>query len=113
MKQLKSLGICLITIIVIFSTIGTAAGQTPPYYIYLPLVSKTLSENPPVAVNDSYSTNQDTQLVVTVPGVLGNHSDVDGDALTAVWVSGPAHGNLGPERERFVHLCTRYWLYRR
>ena len=25
------------------------------------------------------------------PGVLGNDSDVDGDALTAVLVSGPAH----------------------
>src|SRR5207249_3082628 len=28
------------------------------------------------------------------PGVLGNDTDVDGDALTAVLVSGPAHGTL-------------------
>jgi VCBS repeat-containing protein len=94
MKQWKSLGICLITIIIIFSVFGTAAGETSPYYIYLPLVSRTLLENPPVAVNDTYSTNQDTQLGVSVPGVLENDSDIDGDALTAIWVSDPAHGNL-------------------
>ena len=94
MKQWKLLGICLITIIVIFSATGTAAGETSPYYIYLPLVSRTLLENPPVAVSDTYSTNQDTQLVVTLPGVLENDSDADGDTLTAFWVSDPTHGNL-------------------
>ena len=94
MKQFKSLVICLITILVTFSSIGTAAGQTPPYHIYLPLVSTTLLENPPVAVDDTYSTNQDTQLIVTAPGVLENDSDPDGDTLTAVWVGDPVHGNL-------------------
>jgi len=95
MNQIKSLVICLITILVTFSSIRTAAGETPPpYHIYLPLVSKMLLENPPVAVDDTYSTNEDTQLVVTAPGVLENDSDADGDTLTAVWVSDPAHGNL-------------------
>ena len=49
---------------------------------------------PPVAVNDSYSTNEDTALTVLAPGVLGNDSDADGNRLTAVLVSGPAHGTL-------------------
>jgi VCBS repeat-containing protein len=49
---------------------------------------------PPVAVNDSYSTNEDTALTVPAPGVLGNDSDADGNPLTAVRVSGPAHGTL-------------------
>src|SRR4030065_1563491 len=97
MNQIKSLVICfisLITILVTFSSIGTAAGETPPYHIYLPLVSKTLLKNPPVAVDDTYSTNEDTQLVVSAPGVLQNDSDADGDTLTAVWVIDPVHGNL-------------------
>src|SRR5439155_730467 len=48
----------------------------------------------PVAVNDSYSTAEDTTLTVVVPGVLANDSDVDGDTLNAVLVSQPRHGNL-------------------
>jgi len=48
----------------------------------------------PVANNEAYSTNEDTPLTVAAPGVLGNDTDVDGDALTAVLVSGPSHGTL-------------------
>src|SRR5207249_9013341 len=58
----------------------------------------TITVNPvndaPVAGNDSYSTNEDAALNVAAPGVLGNDTDVDGDALTAVLVSGPSHGTL-------------------
>lgn len=48
----------------------------------------------PVAMGDSYTTDEDTPLSVGVPGVLGNDTDVDGDALSAVLVSGPSHGAL-------------------
>ena len=48
----------------------------------------------PVAVADSYSTDEDTALTVAAPGVLANDTDVDGDPLTAVMVSDPAHGTL-------------------
>src|SRR5207248_2627026 len=48
----------------------------------------------PVAANDAYSTNEDTALNVAAAGVLANDSDVDGDALTAILVSSPAHGSL-------------------
>lgn len=48
----------------------------------------------PVAVDNSYATAQDTPLNVTAPGVLGNDTDADGDALTAVLVSGPSNGTL-------------------
>jgi VCBS repeat-containing protein len=48
----------------------------------------------PVAANDSYSTDQDTELVVEAPGVLGNDTDVEGDDLTAVLESGPSNGSL-------------------
>jgi len=48
----------------------------------------------PVAVNDSYTTDEDTTLNVPLPGVLDNDTDIDGDSLSAVMVLGPAHGNL-------------------
>ncbi len=49
---------------------------------------------PPVAVNDAYSTPEDTALNVPANGVLGNDTDADGDALSAIQVTGPAQGNL-------------------
>lgn len=68
---------------------GTATIDIGAYEVQTVLPGNT----PPVAVNDSYSTN-DTSLTVTAPGVLGNDTDVDGNSLTAVLVSGPAHGTL-------------------
>jgi VCBS repeat-containing protein len=50
--------------------------------------------DPPAAVNDSYSTNQNTTLNVTAPGVLSNDSDVDSPTLSASLASGPASGTL-------------------
>jgi len=57
-------------------------------------VTVTNVNDPPVATGESYIINQDTVLTVAAPGVLGNDSDIDGDALTAVLVSGTAHGTL-------------------
>jgi len=48
----------------------------------------------PVAGDDSFTTDEDTPLVVSGTGVLSNDSDVDGDALSAVLVDGPSHGSL-------------------
>ena len=48
----------------------------------------------PAAVADSYSTNQNTALVVPARGVLSNDTDGDGDLLTASLVTGPTHGTL-------------------
>ena len=55
----------------------------------------TAVNDAPVAVNDEYSTDENTTLNVTAPfGVLANDSDVDDDTLTAVQVADPAHGTL-------------------
>ncbi|MDQ3641592.1 MAG: cadherin-like domain-containing protein, partial [Actinomycetota bacterium] len=48
----------------------------------------------PTATADTYSTNEDIALTVAAPGVLANDSDADGDALTAVKVTDPAHGSV-------------------
>ena len=65
---------------------GSATASVP--------ITVTSVNDSPVAAADSYSTGEDTTLTVAAPGVLGNDSDVDGDSLTAVLVSGPAHGAL-------------------
>src|SRR5207249_3180366 len=57
-------------------------------------ITVTAVNDPPVAVDDTYSVNEDTTLTVNAPGVLGNDSDVDGNSLSAVLVSGPSHGTL-------------------
>ena len=48
----------------------------------------------PTAVDDVGTTNEDTPLVVSAPGVLGNDSDPEGQGLTASVVTQPAHGTL-------------------
>jgi hypothetical protein len=49
----------------------------------------------PVANADTYATAQDTPLVVSAAvGVLANDTDPDGDALSAVLLSAPAHGTF-------------------
>jgi uncharacterized repeat protein (TIGR01451 family) len=48
----------------------------------------------PVANNDSYSTNENTQIVMPAPGVLSNDTDVDSPALTAALVSNPLFGTV-------------------
>ncbi len=69
-------------------TISDGHGGTDTATVH---VTVTNVNDPPVAVGDSYSTNSNTPLNVPPPGVLGNDSDVDGDALTAQLVSGPSH----------------------
>jgi VCBS repeat-containing protein len=48
----------------------------------------------PVAVDDAYTTDEDTTLNVPAPGVLSNDSDVDDDLLTAALDGGPTNGTL-------------------
>jgi VCBS repeat-containing protein len=48
----------------------------------------------PVANADTYGTNENTTLDVVAPGVLANDTDIDGNSLTAILVSGPASGSL-------------------
>jgi probable HAF family extracellular repeat protein len=52
-----------------------------------------IASRPPVALDDTYSMSTGP-LSIAAPGVLANDSDPDGDALTALIVSGPARGML-------------------
>jgi hypothetical protein len=55
------------------------------------VVGLNLNE-PPVAVDDAFSTDEDHPLVVPAPGVLNNDTDADGDKLTVTIDTGPANG---------------------
>ncbi|NHI84096.1 MAG: tandem-95 repeat protein [Candidatus Thorarchaeota archaeon] len=48
--------------------------------------------DPPMAVDDTYETNQDNPLLVLAPGVLGNDSDIDHNQLTGILVESPSNG---------------------
>ncbi|MCC9599924.1 DUF4347 domain-containing protein [Stieleria sp. JC731] len=48
----------------------------------------------PQASGDRYNTSRDSNLVVASNGVLGNDTDIDGDTLSAVLISGPTSGSV-------------------
>jgi hypothetical protein len=52
------------------------------------------ANTPPVANPDTYSVNQGATLTAAAPGVLGNDTDSDGDALHAVLVTNSVNGNV-------------------
>lgn len=51
-------------------------------------------DDAPVADDDAFTTDEDTPLVVSAPGVLDGDTDVEGSSLAAVLVSGPTNGTL-------------------
>ena len=50
--------------------------------------------DPPAGIEHTFTTDEDTLLTVTAPGVLQGATDVDGDPLTAVIFSSPDRGTL-------------------
>ena len=52
------------------------------------------ANDPPVAVNDSGVTNEDTPVTFTAASLLGNDSDVDGDTLSITSVQGATNGTV-------------------
>ncbi|MGX9899809.1 cadherin-like domain-containing protein [Arthrobacter sp. SA17] len=54
----------------------------------------TVQNGAPTAVADNYALTEDSPLSVTSGAVLGNDADAEADALSAVLVTGPAHGTI-------------------
>jgi hypothetical protein len=73
---------------------GNGSGTRQSIVDDLVIGTGEVPNNPPVASNDAYATDEGKQLVVAAPGVLGNDTDADGDPLTAVLQAGPANGNV-------------------
>jgi hypothetical protein len=57
-------------------------------------VQLTVTNIPPVAVDDLYATDRLTTLTVPAPGVLDNDSDADGDALSVTLTASPSIGTV-------------------
>ncbi|MDF1597591.1 MAG: DUF5011 domain-containing protein [Acidimicrobiia bacterium] len=81
-----------------------AAGTYPIFYSVVDssgnpatairLVSVVVPNSPPIAVDDRYTVNDVGEIGVPAPGVMGNDTDIDGDALTVTLVSAPNFGEL-------------------
>ena len=50
--------------------------------------------DPPVAASDWYTTRTNVHLTIPAPGVLSNDGDIEGDTITAVLDTAPAHGSI-------------------
>ncbi len=76
-------------------------------------VSTYYSNSAPVAQDNAYSLDEDPTLffVPGTQGVLSNDSDPDGDDLTAVLVTEPAHGSLvlNPDGSFLYQPATHYF----
>ncbi len=74
-------------------------------FAYSRVTTVTLKiDAPPVATNDTYGTAENTALAVKAPGVLGNDTDPENTALTAVCGQWNATWPVDTERERFLQL---------
>jgi predicted outer membrane repeat protein len=67
---------------------------TPPIVDMGVYEMKSPVNHAPVAVNDSYSMNEETVLTIIAPGILTNDTDVDSDPLTVILVMDVSHGTL-------------------
>ncbi|HEX9696363.1 MAG TPA: cadherin-like domain-containing protein, partial [Actinomycetota bacterium] len=76
----------------LMTKVFAAPNQTSPFTTLTGY--KAVFNEPPVASDDAYATDEDVALNVPAPGVLANDTDPDGDPLTAAVVSGPANGTL-------------------
>ena len=69
----------------------TAGGQTATTTLTITING---TNDGPVAGDDSYTTTEDTPLIIAAPGLMANDTDIDGDTLTTSIVNGPTNGML-------------------
>jgi VCBS repeat-containing protein len=75
-------------------TVTAIDSDDPSVYDITDNITTVVINNAPVANNDSYSVDEDNQLVIDAPGVLANDTDADGDALTAILITNVSNGTL-------------------
>jgi VCBS repeat-containing protein len=76
----------------VITRIGSASNRTSPLRTF---TGYTADSQPPNAVDDAYTTDEDTQLAKTaLTGLLLNDSDPEGDPISITAHTEPAHGDL-------------------
>ena len=69
------------------------------------LTEDTAANTPPVAIDDNYNTNRNITLSIPASGVLGNDTDADTDALTAILQTTTTNGSLTLNQDgSFVYI---------
>ena len=74
-----------------YRVFDTVSGQSDTAAVSITVTSVN---DAPVAVDDSYSIDEDIVLSVSAPGILSNDSDVEDSALTVVLEGDVFHGSL-------------------
>jgi Big-like domain-containing protein/Ig-like domain-containing protein len=72
-----------------YAEVKNAGGKTTSSKATLVVLNK-----PPVANNDTYSMSEEASLTIPAPGVLGNDTDEDGDALRVLLQKDVSNGSL-------------------
>jgi hypothetical protein len=83
--------------------------STPVTVHHAPL---TVVNDPPVAIGDTWTVQENQTLAVGVPGVLSNDGDVNGDALSAVLVHSTTHGALQLHADGSFTYAPAEWFNR-
>gem|GEM_PF-6990008 len=78
----------------IIVTAGGTHWSVPQQNTWIADVTFDCPNEAPVAINESYLTNENVTLTIPSNGVLDNDSDADGDSLTAILDSTTSNGNL-------------------
>jgi len=88
-----------------FASVGGSPFDTNLTNNLSPPAVTSVTNRPPVANNDSYGVNKNSSLTVTVPGVLGNDVDLDGNPMSAVLVATTTRGtlSLSPNGDSLTH----------
>ncbi|MBI1249378.1 tandem-95 repeat protein [bacterium] len=60
--------------------------------VYTASITVTAVNDLPIAIDDSYSTAEDTPLTISPPGLLANDKDADNDPLVPTVTIAPEHG---------------------
>ncbi len=71
--------------------VGDGTTTSPPATVSIAVFPVN---DPPVALADAHSVQEDGSLTVTAPGVLADDVDTDSSVLFAALVTGPQHGTL-------------------
>ena len=63
------------------------------HIVYFPIVNLP-ENNPPVAMDDNYTMEAASIMIITAPGILTNDTDVEGNPLVPMLVTDVSNGNL-------------------
>lgn len=86
---------------------GTGSGGIDTSLAQTFVINVTPVNDAPTAADDAYTVENPGELIVELPGLLANDTDVDGDSLTASLVSDPNHGTVTLHSDGSFHYVPQ------